>query len=77
MREITLYIYNDTNAPIWEMEVCGACGQKLLEVKGILVRRVSGYGVPQQVFTAATAYVSVVCRRCHTRNNILVTSFTP
>lgn len=75
MRQINLYIYNNADMPVWEMEVCGSCGQKLAEVKGILIRRVSGYGAPEQVFTAQTSYTSIVCRRCHTRNNLLVTSF--
>ena len=75
MRQINLYIYNNTDTPVWEMEVCGACGQKLAEVKGLLVRRVSGYGAPESVFTAETTYTSIKCRRCGVRNNLLITSY--
>lgn len=75
MREINLYIYNDIDSNNWEMEVCGKCGQKLIEVKGILIRRVTNIGAPAEVFKSNTAYLSELCRRCHTRNNIYVHSY--
>ncbi len=75
MREISLYIYNNVNDPSWEMEVCGSCGQKLIEVKGLLVRRITNVGAPAQVFKADTAVLSELCRRCRVRTNIYITSY--
>ncbi len=75
MREINLYVYNDTNDHQWEMEVCGACGQKLAELKGLLISRVSNIGAPTEVFKSSTAYISIKCRRCGVRNNIYITSY--
>lgn len=75
MREINLYVYNDSEDPSWDMEVCGACGQKLAEIKGKLIRRVTNVGAPREVFKASTVYLSIKCRRCGVRNNIYVSSY--
>ena len=75
MREIALYIYNNVDDPVWEMEVCGNCGQKLIEVKGTLYRRVTNSSAPVQVFKAETAVLSELCRRCGTRTNLYITSY--
>lgn len=75
MRQINQYIYNNVNDLSWEKRVCGQCGFQIVDVKGVLVRMVVGVGAPQEVFKANTAYFSIICRKCHTRNNMLVISY--
>lgn len=74
MSQINQYVYNNIDDFIWEKRVCGCCGFPIVDIKGRLVRMVINNGAPAKVFNASTAYVSILCRKCHTRNNFLVIS---
>lgn len=73
--QINLHIYTDIDNPKWEDIRCNNCGGTICQAQADIINVTLNTSLAPYIYKTGTSFTKVMCRRCRTVTNLLVTPY--